>query len=571
MVPSLLIVFVVAKAIALVGHDVPLSWWSPIAFFWHDAAVVLLFAVLAAGLNGRATFVWGLYAALALYAAVNVPVTRVLSTPMTWAMWRAAGGPLSDSIAVYATWDNILLTMIVIALAIASPRILGRTRENVLRHHVQLLALAAIVALGPLAASRVETRGLDRNAWTALVMRPAGAMPRLLARSAANRWTAAGFEQTGDGRLARFRGVAAGRHIVMVSLESTAAQYLGLYGANPDVMPNLSALAEHAIVFDHAYAVYPESIKGLFSILCSSYPAFDTAAESYDAVPCTSIAGVLSRRGYRTALFHSGRFGYLGMDAIIRERGYDILEDAGDIGGRRNSSFGVDEPSTVARILNWIDGVAEGDRFFVTYLPIAGHHPYDAPESGPFPERTDFDRYRNALHDGDAALGTLIRGIRARGLEERTLWIVFADHGEAFGQHDGNYGHTFQIFDENVRVPMIIAAPGLVARQARSTQIVSLIDTAPTLLDLIGEPAPARYDGRSMLDGAPRIAFFFADYSRGLLGLRDGRFKMIYELDSRRAKLYDLHDDAGERRDVARRDPDRAAWYERNLLAWNSR
>ena len=74
-----------------------------------------------------------------------------------------------------------------------------------------------------------------------------------------------------------------------------------------------------------------------------------------------------------------------------------------------------------------------------------------------------------------------------------------------------------------------------------------------------------------MLDGAPRMAFFFADYSRGLLGLRDGRFKMIYELDSQRAKLYDLDEDVGEQRDVARRDLDRAAWYVRNLRAWNSR
>ena len=577
MTASLLIVFVAAKVIALIGHDVPLSWWSPVAFFWHDAAIVLLFA-LAARLQPRAGYVWGLYAALALYAALNVPVILVLSTPMTRAMWRAAGGPLSDSIVRYATWNTVPLTMTVAALAMVLPLVLERNQAG-RRHH---FALAAIVALGPLAAARVETRGLERNAWTALVVGPAGAMPRPAARPPENRWTATGFEQHGDARLARFRGVAAGRHIVMVSLESTAAQYLGLYGAHPDVMPNLSALAEHAIVFDHAYAVYPESIKGLFSVLCSSYPRFDTSAESYDAWPCTSIAGVLSRRGYRTALFHSGRFGYLGMESIVRGRGYDVLEDAGDIGGRRNSSFGVDEPSTVARILKWIDGVADGDRFFVTYLPIAGHHPYDASQPGPFPERTDFDRYRNALHDGDAALGTLIRGIRARGLDERTLWIVFGDHGEAFGQHDGNYGHTFQIFDENIRVPMILAAPGVVAPQVRSERVVSSIDIAPTLLDLIGREGQegrdgrdggrdGRYQGHSMLDGVPRIAFFFADYSRGLLGLRDGRFKTIYELDSERAKLYDLEEDAGEQRDVSRRDPDRAAWYVRNLQAWNTR
>src|SRR5262245_42375259 len=349
-------------------------------------------------------------------------------------MWRAARGPLSDSILVYATWDNVLLTTIVSLLAIGLPFALNSRRHL----RVAFPMLIALVAVGPYSASRVATRGLERNAWTAIV---AGAIPHVRARTSDDQWTPTGLEPTAGDQLQQFRGRAAGRHVVMVSLESTAAQYLGLYGAASDAMPNLTALADRAVVFDHAYSVYPESIKGLFSILCSAYPALDEAAESYADAECASIADVLGRRGYRTALFHSGRFGYLGMESIVRHRGFEVLEDAGDIGGQRQSSFGVDEPSTVARMLEWIDSLDPGERFFITYLPIAGHHPYDTPEPGPFVERTDADRYRNALHYGDDALGLLIRGLGARGLEQQTLWIVFGDHGEAFGQHGGNYGH----------------------------------------------------------------------------------------------------------------------------------
>jgi hypothetical protein len=584
--PSLLVVLVTAKAIALAGHDVPFSRWSPIAFLWHDAAIVLAFASIAEAtaevamhaepkMSARSSrsAVTCLYAALALYIALNVPVTRVLSTPLTWAMWRAARGPLSDSILQYATWDTVLPTMIVVALAIGLPLAFkggGRPhhgRPEGLHYSFLTAVLIGFVVLGPDAARRVDTRGLERNALTAIATT---AMPRALARAPDDRWTTTGFEQTADTELAQFRGAGAGRHLVMVSLESTAAQYLGLYGATRDVMPNLTALANHAIVFDHAYAAYPESIKGLFSILCSAYPALNRPAESYADAPCASIADVLGRRGYRTALFHSGRFGYLGMESIVRRRGYDVLEDAGDIGGQHESSFGVDEPSTVARILKWIDTLSASDRFFITYLPIAGHHPYETPEPGPFPERSDIDRYGNALHYSDAALGALIHGLRARGLEEHTLWVIFGDHGEAFGQHDGNYGHTFQIFDENVHVPFIVAAPGLITRQIRSVQVVSLIDTSPTLLDAIGEPAPDVYQGRSMLEGPPRMAFFFADYSLGLLGLRDGRFKMIYELDSGRARLYDVERDPREMTDLSTQHVERAAWYARDLRHWSA-
>jgi arylsulfatase A-like enzyme len=320
-------------------------------------------------------------------------------------------------------------------------------------------------------------------------------------------------------------------------------------------MPNLSALARSAVVFESAYAVYPESIKGLFSVLCSVYPASKSA-------PCDALPQALRDRGYRTALFHSGRFGYLGMEDVIRDRGFDTLADAGDIGGNHQSSFGVDEPATVAQILRWIDSRP----FFVAYLPIAGHHPYETPEPGPFPDNNPFDRYRNALHYDDAALGALIEGVRARGLEHRTLWIVLGDHGEAFGQHHENYGHTFHLYEENIRVPFLVAAPGLI-EPARARRVVSLIDTAPTVLDLIGAPSSARHQGRTMLDPDPRPALFFADYSLGLFGLRDGPRKFIYEYDTGRARLFDLDADPGETTDRAPLEPDAAQRYLRNLRA----
>ncbi|HEV3139626.1 MAG TPA: sulfatase [Vicinamibacterales bacterium] len=565
MAAALLVVFLAAKATALAGHHVPLSWWTPVAFVWEDAIVVLAFALVAKAVPRIAG---PAYAILAAYAAINVPVTRVVSTPLTWSMWRAARGPLADSIRLYLTPASVAMILTVCAIAAIAPRLLRGLRRTAV--HGMYAALVVCAALGPVSASRVDTVGFERNAWMALATTT---LPRLSANGAAAEWAATGFDLSRHDELAGFRGAAAGRNIVFVSLESTAAQYLGVYGADPDVMPNLSALAQSAIVFDRAYAVYPESIKGLYSTLCSAYPALDRVADAYADVPCRSIAAVLSAHGYRTAPFHSGRFAYLGMEAIVRHRGYDLLADAGDLGGRRESSFGVDEPSTVAHILKWIDALPRGRKFFVTYLPIAGHHPYDTPDSssrGPFSDRDDFGRYRNAIYYGDAALGALVDGVAARGLADRTLWIVIGDHGEAFGQHEGNFGHTFQIYDENVHVPLLVAAPGLWTRQTRSPRVVSSIDAAPTLLDLAGIDAPHDYQGRSALDGEARLALFFADYSHNLVGLRDGSMKFIDDLDSGRGRLFDLDRDPSEARDVSSRFPDRARWYRRNLRAWSA-
>jgi len=558
---SLALVLLVVRVLGSAGHHVVVTWWSPIAYLWHDAVLVLLFAAFERLFRRHRRIVWTMYAIVAVYAVANVPVERTLWSPLTWTMWRAAGGALADSIWLYATWTNAAL----VAAGLAGVALAPALCRSIPVRPVIVAALAC-AALGPVAAARVDTQGRERNAWTAL----AGDLPvRVAANAEARDWRASELPEQ-DGDLTHLRGSAAGKNVVLVSLESTAARYLGLYGAAEDVAPNLSRLARSAVVFDNAYAVYPESIKGLFSIICSRTPAIDTPAAAYASAPCRSIAGELAAHGYRTALFHSGRFGYLGMDGVVRNRGYDTLADAGDIGGVHDSSFGIDEPSTVASILRWIDATPRGRPFFVTYLPIAGHHPYETPEGGPFPDRDEFGRYRNALRYGDAALGALRSGLESRGLDRNTLWIVLGDHGEAFGQHEGNYGHTFQLFDENVHVPFVIAAPGAFPSSVRARRVVSLIDTAPTILDLLGFGAPGAYDGQSMLDGRPRMALFFTDYSLALAGLRDGSRKVIHDLRSGRSRWFDLARDPDETVDLSSRYPVDTRRYADTLAAWTA-
>jgi arylsulfatase A-like enzyme len=333
-------------------------------------------------------------------------------------------------------------------------------------------------------------------------------------------------------------------------------------------MPNVTALAEQGVLFERAYAVYPESIRGLFAVLCSRFPGMDTRPEQYERVTTQSLAAMLRGRGYHTALFHSGRFRYLCMNAVVRGRGFQILEDAGQIGGDRDSSFGIDEPSTVRRLLGWIDGLPRGEQFFAAYVPIAGHHPYETPEPGPFPERGDIDRYRNALHYADAAVGQLVRGLRERGLEGETVVVLVGDHGQAFGQHQGNFGHTLRIYEENVRVPLVVWAPGAVPGPVRVPGPASHLDITPTVLDLVGLDPDPGHQGQSLLRGGREKVYFFADASLGLLGLRDGRWKYIHETDSDRSRLFDLDADPGEQTNLADSQPGLMDGYRREALGW---
>ena len=562
---SLLGVLVLGKTMTLVllGEAVRWSLWSPIAYFWQDVLVALVF--LAFDASTRPWLAWSAYGILATYVAINVPITAILSSPLTWTLIRATGGALNDSIVHYVTPRNLIGLALPLAAAIALPVWLGTRRPRIGKW--VLAAAVSIVVLGPTATARVDTRGLHRNALGALVET---SLPRVAPLDGMDDWRASPFGAAAGEDFTRYRGTARGRNVVIVVLESTAARYLGLYGAKQDPTPTVTGIAQSALVFDRAYAVYPESIKGLFATLCSRYPAFGTAPELYAAVPCMSLANELKAAGYQTALFHSGRFDYLGMRSIIENRGFDLLADAGDIGGNVQSSFGVPEDATVARMLAWIDARRKGAPFLVTYLPVAGHHPYVVTKRGPFDGNADFARYLNSLHEGDAAFGTLVHGLRERNLERDTLFVVFGDHGEAFGQHPGNYAHTLFVYEENIRVPFLIAAPGLIGEGTRIRRTASVIDAAPTVLDLLGLTIPPVYQGASLLDPRARMALFYTDYSLGWLGLTDGCWKYMYEIDSARSKLFDVCTDPDETHDRAPQLSARVDAYRDRVQKWAS-
>jgi arylsulfatase A-like enzyme len=167
-------------------------------------------------------------------------------------------------------------------------------------------------------------------------------------------------------------------------------------------------------------------------------------------------------------------------------------------------------------------------------------------------------------------MAALIDGLRARGLEGRTMFVIFGDHGEAFGQHDGNFGHSLFLYDENIRVPYLISAPGLLKDSLAVTSPISLIDTGPTVLDLLGISAPVDYQGLSALQPRSTTALFYTDYSLTFMGLRDGRWKYLYEMESGRSKLFDVVADAEETTDLASIHLDRVEAYRARVREWAS-
>ena len=210
-------------------------------------------------------------------------------------------------------------------------------------------------------------------------------------------------------------------------------------------------------------------------------------------------------------------------------------------------------PRRFGGCFSWIDSLRQGPAL-LPHLPADRGTPplRSRARPGPFAGRDDFTRYLNALHEGDEALGAAPRRAARAGHSRTTRSSSSSATTERRSASiPGNFAHTMFIHEENVRVPYVIAAPGAIeraaSRAARRQRDRHRADDSRSAR----AAGRAAHQGASLLRPEPRMALFFTDYSIGWLGLADGCWKYLYEMDSGRSRLFDVCDDPGETRDRA--------------------
>jgi arylsulfatase A-like enzyme len=174
----------------------------------------------------------------------------------------------------------------------------------------------------------------------------------------------------------------------------------------------------------------------------------------------------------------------------------------------------------------------------------------------------------------DGLIGEILKRLEEMGPAHRTLVILTADHGEALFEH-GYIGHNTQLYEESIRVPLMMSLPGLTPR--RVPDVVELIDIAPTVLQLVGleeHPARKKMQGRSLvplLQGsglADKPAFSRTLWNKPRYSLRGARFKLIWDSRTDTAELYDLSSDALEKVDVLDDHRVVAGFFRQRIYQW---
>jgi arylsulfatase A-like enzyme len=347
--------------------------------------------------------------------------------------------------------------------------------------------------------------------------------------------------------------------ILLLTLDTTRTDALSCYDAESGAAtPHLDRLAAEGILFESAFTSAPLTLPAHASILSGLYPLRHGVRDNgMGALP--GAADTLAERalaaGYQTAAF----VGSVVLDAPFGlDQGFELY----DVPPPRAQPGREAERSARAVVnaaLAWFHA-REPERPFLLWLHFYDPHtPYAAPTDVegcrlpglPAGLRSEYLREVCAM---DHEIGRVLAALEEERVLDRTLVLAVGDHGEAFGEHD-EQGHSVYCYDTTLRVPMLLRLPAgeaTVPRGLRRTDVVSVVDALPTLLEAAGLALPRDLDGTSLLHDevpADRGVYFESYYGylafgwSPLAGWLDANAKYVHTSDP---ELYDRTGDPDE-------------------------
>jgi lipoteichoic acid synthase len=369
------------------------------------------------------------------------------------------------------------------------------------------------------------------------------------------------------------------KNVIFFVMESVPAEYVAGYGSKYDATPVIRQHLQEAVLFKDVYAHSPNSTNSLFSMLGSVYPelSFKNVVNEHPEVIWPTLSSELKQKNYRTAFYGFSDNSYMQVDKYLAHRKFDKIIDHKALPCRipafnsdaEGAETGKDEMCMVDDFVNWLGKKPEQQPFFGMLWTMQTHWPYFASGKEKLYVKDDpeFNRYLNALHHSDAALGKLLAELKRKNLAESTLVVVVGDHGEAFGRH-GQYGHGSSVYEENVRIPLIFINPLLFSGQERSV-IGGLVDLPVTVMDVLRYPAPGNWQGSSLFNpNRENVTYFFSTWSDYLYGYRTGEHKVIYNAYTNQTRIYNLHNDPLETTNISAQLPDLVKSSEVRLGHW---
>ena len=307
-------------------------------------------------------------------------------------------------------------------------------------------------------------------------------------------------------------------NVLVVQVESLQGFVLGLKIDGQEVTPTLNALASHWTYFDHFYSqVGPgHTSDAEWLALCSQYPAKDDAAFfRYSGRRLTCLPALARREGARTLAFHGAEASVWNRAAMYRALRFDRFFSHELFPGAPTIGLGISDGWMLEKA---VDMASQTEPFLAHVVTLSSHAPYDGvPQTLPLGEiaGTRLGKYLNAIHNADAALGSMLGRLEQRGLMGRTVIAIYGDHNgvsrydpEVRALTQWSLADRPQWWEFDHRVPLLLHVPGIEPGVRHDP--AGQIDLAPTLAEAAHYPQDdALFLGRSLLvRSAPNAVIF---------------------------------------------------------------
>lgn len=362
-------------------------------------------------------------------------------------------------------------------------------------------------------------------------------------------------------------------NVLLLILESTRARSTIFYNPEAEAGRSLLPFRDEMVVFDNVYVPVPTSAHALFSILYGVYPYMGAFwSTSGKQVVADSMAHLFKRNGYTTGFFITSDLNYDDVRSFTAP-GFDHVLDVNDWPGQERVAmlpWGRDDRLLIDEVKGFL---SSGERpFFLMAMTSNPHHPYAAHQIfSDAPNREDRGSYERLVAYDLDLVAELYAWMKEQGLAEDTLLLVLGDHGEAFGEHAGNFGHAAFLHEENLHIPMWILHPSRLGLPTRISQLGSQIDVRPTVTDILGITDTAPSDVMSLLFENPqRLIAHFTEGGLAHFGIRDRQFSYIFTADTYQEQLFHWQHDPQTKQDLSVREPAILADYRTRLQRWEA-
>lgn len=348
--------------------------------------------------------------------------------------------------------------------------------------------------------------------------------------------------------------------VILLTIDALRADVLEKKGKQKKFFPNIQKLREQGTYFTHARSPGSSTVYSLMALSTGRYFSQTRWTQGRtDFWPfedeSVHFPQLLSEAGVHTSIVRSA--GWM-EDRTGLMRGFQdrifIIKDWKWMRGK----------AVADEMIKLLDQHHDGPAFFYAHF-LDTHYPY---WPGKKKGKGSFSRYLYALQYVDEQIGRIIARLEKLGVRDRSLIMVSADHGEAFGEHQSS-GHAATLYEEVLRVPLVVQGPG-VPHKNRG-EAVGLIDLGPTILDLFEQPTPASFMGQSLVpllmgDKTPLRRPIAAE-ARALRSMVfDDSIKVIHNRQRDRLEVYDLKEDPKEAHNLADElTPDQQARVQQTL------